>query len=115
MRPPSSRCTWWSVTSCSPVAEYSRTGTLTSPKATEPFQIARMVDAFRRWRVRPGAPAARVSAGGRAPRDLLPAGWTRGAHARHPRDRSDGAPARVGVVLRGQVGRRPGACGHDLG
>src|SRR6188768_1137857 len=43
MRPPSSLCTWCSVTSCSPVAEYSRTGTLTSPKATAPFQMARMV------------------------------------------------------------------------
>src|SRR5678815_3342066 len=41
-RPPSSRWTWCSVTSCSPVAPYSLTGTFTSPKATEPFQIARI-------------------------------------------------------------------------
>src|SRR6478752_5045899 len=61
IRPPSSLCTWCSVTSCSPVAEYNRTGTLTSPKATAPFQIARMVvtSVGRSWACRhPAAPRA---------------------------------------------------------
>ena len=42
IRPPSSRCTWRNCTSWFSVAEYSRTGTLTRPKETAPFQIARM-------------------------------------------------------------------------
>src|SRR3712207_2363385 len=41
IRPPSERCTWWKRMSCSWVAENSRTGTLTRPKETAPFQIAR--------------------------------------------------------------------------
>ena len=42
MRPPSLSCTWCSGTSWSSVAEYSLTGTLTSPKLSGPFQIDRM-------------------------------------------------------------------------
>ena len=42
IRPPSSRCTCRNCTSWFSVAEYSRTGTLTSPKETAPFQIARI-------------------------------------------------------------------------
>src|SRR5660398_100851 len=41
MRPASLRWTWCNGTSCSPVAAYSLTGTLTRPKATAPFQMAR--------------------------------------------------------------------------
>src|SRR6188508_2487891 len=40
MRPPSLLCTWWSDTSWSSVAEYTLTGTLTSPNVNAPFQIA---------------------------------------------------------------------------
>ena len=42
IRPPSWACTWWNRTSFSSVAEYTLTGTFTSPNATEPFQIDRM-------------------------------------------------------------------------
>src|SRR5699024_10815824 len=42
MRPPSVRCTWRKWMSWFSVAEYRRTGTLTRPKETAPFQIARM-------------------------------------------------------------------------
>src|SRR3954454_2204433 len=42
MRPPSVTCTWRNETSCDSVAAYSFTGTLTSPKDTAPFQIARI-------------------------------------------------------------------------
>src|SRR5690606_4705955 len=42
MRPPSFSCTWCSGASWSSVAEYSFTGTLTSPKLSEPFQMERI-------------------------------------------------------------------------
>jgi hypothetical protein len=42
IRPPSAAWTWWNRRSCSCVAEYSLTGTLTSPKDTAPFHIARI-------------------------------------------------------------------------
>ena len=42
IRPPSLACTWRNETSCDSVAEYSFTGTLTSPNDTAPFQIARI-------------------------------------------------------------------------
>src|SRR6476660_3609602 len=42
IRPPSLACTCRNDTSCDSVAEYSFTGTLTSPKDTAPFQIARI-------------------------------------------------------------------------
>src|SRR6478736_2244320 len=40
MRPPSVLCTWCSETSWSSVAEYTLTGTFTSPNVNAPFQIA---------------------------------------------------------------------------
>ncbi len=46
IRPPSSRCTWWKARSWLSVAVYIFTGTLTSPKETAPFHIARIVRAF---------------------------------------------------------------------
>src|SRR5512146_221935 len=42
IRPPSLACTCRNDTSCDSVAAYSFTGTLTSPKDTAPFQIARI-------------------------------------------------------------------------
>src|SRR4051794_12550337 len=42
MRLPSLRRTWWNATSFSSVAEYSRTGIVTSPNDTVPFQIERI-------------------------------------------------------------------------
>src|SRR3954464_9228629 len=42
IRPPSLACTCRNDTSCDSVAEYSLTGTLTSPNETAPFQMARM-------------------------------------------------------------------------
>src|SRR4051794_24051700 len=42
IRPPSVTCTWRNETSCDSVAAYSFTGTLTSPKDTAPFQMARI-------------------------------------------------------------------------
>src|SRR3954464_15737848 len=42
IRPPSSACTWWNLTSWSSVAEYSFTPMLTRPKDTAPRQIDRM-------------------------------------------------------------------------
>src|SRR6478609_1916017 len=42
IRPPSLACTCRNDTSCDSVAEYSLTGTLTSPNDTAPFQIARI-------------------------------------------------------------------------
>ncbi len=42
IRPPSTACTWWKRTSWLVVAEYSFTGTLTSPNETAPLHIARM-------------------------------------------------------------------------
>ena len=42
MRPPSAACTWWNRMSWLDVAEYSLTGTLTSPNDTAPLHIARM-------------------------------------------------------------------------
>src|ERR1041384_7152090 len=42
IRPPSLACTCRNEMSLFSVAEYSFTGTLTSPKETAPFQIARM-------------------------------------------------------------------------
>src|SRR3954471_14623542 len=42
IRPPSLTCTCRNETSCDSVAAYSFTGTLTSPKDTAPFQIARI-------------------------------------------------------------------------
>src|SRR6187200_1363526 len=42
IRPPSLACTWRNETSWLSVAEYSLTGTDTSPKDTAPFQIARI-------------------------------------------------------------------------
>src|SRR4051794_38795338 len=41
--PPSLACTCRNETSCDSVAAYSFTGTLTSPKDTAPFQIARIL------------------------------------------------------------------------
>src|SRR3984957_7033185 len=43
MRPLSLACTWWNLISWSSVALYTLTGTLTSPKEIEPFQIERIV------------------------------------------------------------------------
>src|SRR5688500_18989537 len=43
IRPPSLACTCRKETSCDSVAAYSLTGTLTRPKDTDPFQIARML------------------------------------------------------------------------
>ncbi len=43
-------CTWRNDTSWDSVAAYSFTGTLTSPKDTAPFQIARMGRTFRNSR-----------------------------------------------------------------
>src|SRR5690348_8584523 len=43
IRPPSSACTWWNLTSWSSVAEYSFTPMLTRPKDTAPRQIDRML------------------------------------------------------------------------
>src|SRR5690554_4826191 len=51
MRPPSSSWTWCRLTSWLDVAEYSFTGTLTRPKATEPVQIA-LICTVSRWRAR---------------------------------------------------------------
>src|SRR5439155_16334463 len=42
MRLPSLRRTWWKATSFSSVAEYRRTGIVTRPNETVPFQIDRM-------------------------------------------------------------------------
>ena len=42
IRPPSLAWTWRKEMSLLSVAEYSFTGTLTRPKETAPFQIARM-------------------------------------------------------------------------
>src|SRR3954449_13272306 len=42
IRPPSLACPCRNDTSCDSVAAYSFTGTLTSPKDTAPFQIARI-------------------------------------------------------------------------
>src|SRR5690349_2906567 len=43
MRPLSLACTWWNLMSWSSVALYTLTGTFTSPKEIEPFQIERML------------------------------------------------------------------------
>ena len=40
MRPLSTSCSWWKRTSLGDVADNSLTGTLTSPKLTDPLQMA---------------------------------------------------------------------------
>src|SRR5690242_7486978 len=50
MRPLSLACTWWNLMSWSSVALYTLTGTFTSPKEIEPFQIERMLSVCpHRW------------------------------------------------------------------
>src|SRR5215471_1904764 len=68
IRPPSFACTCRNDTSCDSVAEYSLTGTLTSPNDTAPFQIARISYLRELVGCRPPGP----SIGGRRPERTQP-------------------------------------------
>ena len=125
MRPPSSRCTWRNCTSWFSVAEYSRTGTLTRPKETAPFQIARMAAHLSVCRAPPRARTQTPSLGrsgtrhrstrrpwaasvgvaaGRSPWAGMPARRVaRGSKGRNVGHRCPGPPAVEGAVFRAAV------------
>ena len=98
IRPPSSRCTCRNCTSWFSVAEYSRTGTLTSPKETAPFQIARIAVHAPSQCPRPsGGSADSQRRPGRAARDPLDGDLLRGPGPALGADVVETAPVRARV------------------
>src|SRR3954468_6266737 len=112
IRPPSLACTWRKEMSWLSVAAYSFTGTLTSPKDTAPFQIARMggsvpvYDVPNRLSPYPSWPTGIAKRQVTSP--AASALRQDGRHAPDVRHEGDCRTARRRVAARGQVGRHPG-------
>src|SRR3954470_24647072 len=97
IRPPSLACTCRKEMSWLSVAEYSLTGTLTSPNDTAPFQIARMCPPYPLRQHSRCCSITHASDG----RD-----WRHASDARHA---GDPGPHGRRMGARGQVGRDAGA------